>query len=341
MSKPISFSKVDISKIVFTKLEDNPRVQSQKIGYVKYKTDNNNEVQFKIKTPKIISEVYGIPKEGPYYPDAKSRAHYKFGFCHERSLHKDDDDISYEQIEDFMKLLESIDELCDTDEFRKEQFGEKEYDKYAYQPLIRSPEEEVDENGNVKYRPPYTKIKLDLEYCPDPDIQTTKPTFSIAILKDGKRTNAELNTFDDVVKLVKYLNKLRFIISFNKIYAQKKASGTGKNAKKNYGITLKATNIEVEQSQYASVSNSNEDAFEDSETDEVISSNVAKITRKDSKKEGNLDEDIQDEDDEENLDKENLDEEEDEEIVEEPPTKTVKKATTKSAPSKKGKVAIK
>jgi len=343
-NKPISFNKVDISKIVFTKLEDNPRVQSQKIGYVRYKL-NDNEVQFKIKTPKIISEVYGIPKEGPYYPDAKSRAHYKFGFCQERALHADKD-INYQEIEDFMNLLISIDEMCDTDEFRKEQFGDKEYDKYAYQPLVRIPEEEKDEQGNVKYRPPYTKVKLDLEYCQDPDVQTTKPTFSIANLKDGKRTNVELNTFEDAVKMLKYLNKLRFIISFNKIYAQKKASGTGKNAKKNYGITLKATNIEVEQSTYGLSSSTNEDAFEDSDTDDVIASNVAKITRNSSKKTGNLDEDVLDDDGENGEEDKQVnepvdDEDEDEEIVEEPPSKSVKKVATKSVAPKKTKVATK
>lgn len=350
-NKPISFNKVDVSKISFTKLEDNPRVNSQKIGYVRYTLEDGSEVQFKIKSPKISSEVYGIPMEGPYYPDAKSRAHYKLGFCHER---KQQEDINYDEIEQFMNFLVSIDEMCDTDEFRKEHFG-KEADKYEYQPLVRMSQEPVDEQGFLvddqgerkkddkgreMYRPPYTKVKLDLEYSPDPDNQSTKPTFAIAELKDGKRTNVELNTFDDAVKMLKYLNKLRFIISFNKIYAQKKASGAGKNAKKTYGITLKATNIEVEQSAYAAASTSNEDAFADSDTEEVVASSVNKITRGQQNK-GNLDEDVQDE--EEVQDQQAEDDEE--EVVEEAPVKPTSKAKTTTAkaaaPKKSGKTATK
>jgi len=341
-NKPISFNKVDISKITFTKLEDNPRVASQKIGYIRYTLPDGSDTQFKVKTPRISSEVYGVPREGPYYPDARSRAHYKFGFCQER---KAQPDINYDEIEQWMNLLIGIDEICDTDEFRKEHFGEKEYDKYAYQPLVRIPEEEVDEQGNIKYRPPYTKIKLDLEYCPpDQEVQSTKPTFLIAELKEGKRTNIELNDFDDAVKMLKYLNKLRFVVSFNKTYAQKKASGAGKNAKKTYGITLKATNIEVEQSAYSISANSNEDAFADSDTEEVVASNVAKITRNSSLKTGNLDEDIQDDEDEDEV-VENLEEDVEEvvvenleeEVVEEPPVKT----KAKTGAPKKTKSAVK
>lgn len=352
-NKPISFNKVDVSKISFTKLEDNPRVNSQKIGYVRYTLEDGSEVQFKVKSPKFCSEVYGVPMEGPYYPDAKSRAHYKLGFCHDRHQQED---INYDEIAQFMNLLISIDEMCDTDEFRKEQFG-KEADKYEYQPLVRTSQEPVDEQGYLidddgqrkkdekgreMYRPPYTKVKLDLEYNPDPENQSTKPTFAIAELKDGKRTNIELNTFDDAVKMLKYLNKLRFIISFNKIYAQKKASGAGKNAKKTYGITLKATNIEVEQSAYAATSNSNEDAFADSDTEEVVASSVNKITRTKSQAKGNLDEDVQDE---ENL-AETADEDAEEEVVEEAPVKQTAKGkttttTSKAAAPKKGKTATK
>jgi hypothetical protein len=360
-NKPISFNKIDVSKISFTKLEDNPRVNSQKIGYVRYTLDDDSEVQFKVKTPKFCSEVYGIPKEGPYYPDAKSRSHYKLGFCHAR---KQQTDINYDEVEQFMNLLVSIDEMCDTDEFRKGQFG-KEADKYEYQPLVRFSQEEVDEqgylvdeNGNRKlddkgreiYKPPYTKIKLDLEYAAPETEPTNKPTFAIAELKDGKRVNVELNTFEDAVKMLRYLSKLRFIVSFNKIYAQKKASGAGKNAKKTYGITLKATNIEVEPSAYSTNSDPNEDAFADSDSEEaVVSAN--KITRQQSQvSKGNLDEDVVDDViDDDVQEEQNNDDDTQEEVVEETPVvsktgkgKQAASATTKTTTvPKKGKSATK
>jgi hypothetical protein len=360
-SKPINFNKIDVSKISFTKLEDNPRVNSQKIGYVRYTLDDGSDVQFKVKTPKFCSEVYGVPREGTYYPDAKSRSHYKLGFCHKR---KQQSDINYDEIKQFMELFMSVDEICDTEEFRKNQFG-KDADKYEYQPLVRFTQEEIDtecylldENGNRKlddkgkeiYRPPYTKIKLDLEYTA-PDVEpTNKPTFAIAELKDGKRTNVELNTFEDAVKMLRYLSKLRFIIIFNKIYAQKKASGAGKNAKKTYGITIKATNIEVEPSGYVISSDANEDAFADSDTEDIVVS-TNKITRQQNQvQKGNLDDNINDddEDDIEELQNDDIDDDQ-EEVVEEAPviskslTKTKQGTTTtkSSTVPKKAKNAMK
>lgn len=335
-AKIINYKNLNIENIKFTEIVDNPRVNSQKIGYIKYLLDDETETQLKVKTPQFKGEAYGIPREGPYYPDAKSRAKYKLAFCQDRHLH---DDINYTEIEEFMNLLVSIDEMCDTDAFRKKNFGEKEFDKYAYQPLIRVPEKELDDNGVEKYRPPYTQIKLDLEYSADPDNQTTKPTFAIAELKNGKRSSVELETFEDAVKMLKYLNKMRFIISFNKIYAQKKASGTGKNAKKTYGITLKATNIEVEQSNYAVASSDNQDAFE-SDTEDAVQNdkNLVKITRDQTLKQGNLDEDVEDEQEDQDQDKE-----EQEEIVEEPPVKqkTVAKSATATTTKKSAKSANK
>lgn len=279
----IKFNNLDVSSIIFNKLEDNPRVKSQKIGYIRYKeSDETDEISLKIQSPEIDAEAYGIPREGPYYPDAKSRSFYKFPFCHERR--KFEDIVNYDSIEQFYNKLVEIDEYCNTDEFRKIHFGDKNYNKYAYQPLIRIPENDEDEtpildkNGEPVYRPPYTKIKLDLEYSSDPENQTTKPMFAIFEKdKDGKRTKIELNTFDDVVNTIRYRSKLRFIISFSKLYAMKTASGT---EKKKYGITLKATHIEIQKKENINRVKVDEDAFVDSDTDEIIKSSKPSISRK-------------------------------------------------------------
>ena len=274
MSKSvIKFNNLDVSRIIFNKLEDNPRVKSQKIGYIRYKeSDNSDEITLKIQSPEIDAEVYGIPREGSYYPDAKSRSFYKFPFCHERREYKDT--VNYDLIEQFYNKLVEIDEYCNTDEFRKIHFGDKNYNKFVYQPLVRVPEEDDDEqqildkNGIPIYRPPYTKIKLDLEYSSDPENQSTKPMFSIFEKdKDGKRTKIELNTFDEVISIIKYRSKLRFIISFSKLYAMKTASGT---EKKKYGITLKATHIEVLKKETINKLKIDEDAFIDSDTDDEV-----------------------------------------------------------------------
>jgi hypothetical protein len=290
----IKFNQLDVNKVVFTKLEDNPRVKAQKIGYVRYKADDeSDEIQLKVQTPEIDAEAYGIPREGPYYPDPKSRSHYKFPFCHERKQY----DIDYNSIEQFYNKLIEIDEFCNTDDFRKQIFGEKNANQYAYQPLVRIPEAEdeddepkVDKNGQPYYRPPYTKIKLDLEYSENPENATNKPTFAMFERKDGKRIKVDLNSFDDMLNYMKFRSKLRFIISFSKIYAMKTKSGT---EKKKYGITLKASHVEVQRPAGSSKAAYDEDAFmdSDSDTDEAIGK-VAIVSRQ----MGNLDVDEDDED---------------------------------------------
>ena len=45
----------------------------------------------------------------------------------------------------------------------------------------------------------------------------------------------------DLVKHVRYMSKVKMIISFSKLYAMKTSSG-----KRKYGIVLKATHIEVQ-----------------------------------------------------------------------------------------------
>ena len=74
----ISYSKVDIQKIGFTDLEENDRIPSQKIGYVRYTHPTNGDRQFDIQTPEIKLDNYGIPDgEGPYYKTTSSRAFVK------------------------------------------------------------------------------------------------------------------------------------------------------------------------------------------------------------------------------------------------------------------------
>jgi hypothetical protein len=274
----IKYNKLKVDNIIFTKFEDNPRVKSQKIGYIRYKSsDDSDEIQLKLQSPEIDTETYGIPREGPYYPDPKSRSFFKFPFCHERKLH----DVDYSAIEQFYNLLIEIDNKCNTDEFRKQMFGEKSANQYAYQPIIRIPEEneddeiKLDNNGQPYYRPPFTKIKFDLEYCADPENATNKPTIALFEKKDNKRTKIALNSFEDLLDNIKYRSKVRFIISFSKLYAMKTKSGT---EKKKYGIILKAICCEIQYKNVSSKLEYREDAFVDSESDdETNNKNV--ITR--------------------------------------------------------------
>jgi len=284
----VKYSDFNIADLRFGKLEDNDRVKSQKIAYITYMlktdkdTDTKTEVQFKLQTPEIKTETYGIPREGPYYPDAKSRSFFKFPFCFDRRQYPNE--VNYDAIKQLYDVFGEIDAYCGSEEFRKEIFGEKNANQYAYVPLRRIPDEDddddaeqkLDKNGNPYYRPAFTKVKLDLEYSPDPDNQSTKPTFTIFERDDNQREKVELNTFDDVLKYIRYNSQLRFIISFAKLYAMKTKSGT---EKKKYGIVIKASYIEVKRQANKPSTHYDADPFCDSDTDDTISQNVVQINR--------------------------------------------------------------
>jgi hypothetical protein len=145
MSKEaVKAQDIVVANIVFIPPEDNPRVKSQKIGFIRYKRDpkDQKDTTLKILTPEIITEAYGIPKEGKYYPDAASRAFYKFPFAHERR--KYEGSMDYDAVESLYKKLKEIDAYCNTNNFRVQMFGDKMANKYQYQPIVRAPEEDED-----------------------------------------------------------------------------------------------------------------------------------------------------------------------------------------------------
>jgi len=73
----IKVAEFDTSKMTFTELTDHTYVSSQKVAYMSY---NGSNKLFSIQTPYILIETYGIPKEGPYHQDIKSRAFSKLRF---------------------------------------------------------------------------------------------------------------------------------------------------------------------------------------------------------------------------------------------------------------------
>ena len=136
----IKAHQLEVQHIQFGKLEDNSLIQAQKISQISYKEP---KARLLVRTPEFITEAYGIPREGPFYTTAKSRAFYKLPFCHERHLHEGD--VDYQQREVFYNKLREIDNHCETDAFKVQLFGEKLAKKYEYQRLIRTPEDDLDQ----------------------------------------------------------------------------------------------------------------------------------------------------------------------------------------------------
>ena len=209
------------------------------------------------------------------------------------------------------------------------------YNQYSYQRIIRIPEVDeeepkLDKNGKPYYQPPFTKIKLELEYEDDQDNPKNIPKFSVFEKSENNRVKIELKSFDDVEKFIVWQSKVRFIISFSKLYAMKTKSG---KEKKGYGIILKATCIEVQRPASAKTNQAVNDAFVDSD-DENDKSTQPLITRNNNKinNDNNLDID-NDEDDETEIiiNKQNIAvDDEDEEVIEEPKAKTKTKSKGKT-----------
>jgi hypothetical protein len=230
----IRASELNVQDIVFGKLEDSTYITSQRVAVISHKQPKNKLL---IQTPDIITETYGIPREGPYYPSNKTRSFYKLPFCHERHEHAGE--VDYTAIENFYNKLREVDMHCSSEAFRIQMFGEKNANRYEYQPLVRMPDEADEETvveGKTYYRPPYTKIRLDLSY------DTEKPLFRLFDKSEGIRLQeVKLETFNDILQHMRYKTRLRMVIQFARLYATKTAAG---HDKKKYGIILKAFAIE-------------------------------------------------------------------------------------------------
>ena len=58
----INFTEIDIKDIVFSPLQDNVYIPSQRISWTS-KADNSKLL---VQTPKLITETYGIPRDGVF-----------------------------------------------------------------------------------------------------------------------------------------------------------------------------------------------------------------------------------------------------------------------------------
>ena len=132
-AQPTQNSQLQVINIRFGKLDDNSRTASQNIAFITYVDDTT---RLNVLTPEFITETYGIPREGPYYKTDRSRAFFNMPFCHE--FKKYNDEIDYAEIEAAHNKLKDIDDYLGSGEFRLQLFGDKNADKYEYQPLVRT-----------------------------------------------------------------------------------------------------------------------------------------------------------------------------------------------------------
>ena len=248
--KPIRPSALDAKNLVIGPLADNDFVKSQRWATLFYEEPNKKLL---LQTPHFLAETYGIPRAGPYFPDAKSRAFFKLPFCHERMLFSDE--VDYDAIAEWHEKFLELDQYLSGQEVRVKLFGEKSADKYEYQPLVRAGCDPDDEEVAIKhYRPPFAKVKLDLKH------DTEVPKFKLFDVADGKRREVQLTQFDDALKYMRHMTKHRFIIEFSRIYAMKTSAGS---EKRKYGVVLKAYAVECANKKNAAAEVIDVDLFDD------------------------------------------------------------------------------
>ncbi len=121
-----------------------------------------------------------------------------------------------------MKMKE-LDQYFGSDEFKNKMFGEKNASKYEYQPIVRGlaqpDEEEQVDPENSPYRPPYIKVKIDLDYV------SGRPTCKVIDKSSGERDAVKLNGFRDLTDHIRFMTKHRMVIHMNRLYAMKNQAG--------------------------------------------------------------------------------------------------------------------
>ena len=192
-------------------------VISEKITFEKYKELLLVKYESKpllIQTPWLNINAFGMPRRDKYHTTDDQL----------KNIHLPIDN------EEFKKLIQSIDNTINTDEFRKEHLGDK-YEKYAYHTMLVEKEN----------KPSSIKFKFSTTRDEKQDILTL---LYKTLEKKGniERTLIDKPTIDDFIKNIPYRSDVRCIFQIVRMWSQ---PSTLKNP--TYGLTLKLHKIEVKE----------------------------------------------------------------------------------------------
>ena len=218
----INYTEINTDDIVFGPLRDNVYLPTQKLSWISKK----DKSKISIQTPRFITETYGIPRQDIYNITERQRAYYKVPICHIRKQYSED--VDYNKINDFYNKMKELDAYFSSDEFKKKMFDDKNINKYEYQPIVREFEDED--------KPPYIKLKIDLDFA------TSTPKIKLYNKTEDGRELVNVEAFKDVTDHIKYVTKVRSIISIDRLYLKK----SQRTSKHKYGVFLKILTAECE-----------------------------------------------------------------------------------------------
>lgn len=149
-------------------------------------------------------------------------------------------DPSQEACCELRRHLEKADAWAGSEEFRRKLFGSRRWEKYEYQPTVKIPRQYEDNDEAVRCNPPipYVKMKFDMIVRKNKRINKTL----IRKLAGSQVTNIKAETITDIASTIKFGSEIKFIFSYNKIWANKMAMGTNKIC---YSIGFKILAIDV------------------------------------------------------------------------------------------------
>jgi hypothetical protein len=229
----IKYSDFDPQNLAFTPFQDNKTNKGIKLAYPNYL---NGQLRY-IQGPyfKLNDVGSGIPKlteqSKEYFPTEKSREFLKVPL--------DQENVDQKL---FTDIFRQIDAYYGSEEFKKNNF-EIRPEAYKYVPLIKDIEiiEGIKQDPTKKSaKHPLMKFKFETDH-------ETKLITTIVFKVDKKiRTEVPgIKNIDDLAYHIKYNSKIRIIFRIVKLWANA-------HNKKDpyYGITIKATKIEVESNAY-------------------------------------------------------------------------------------------
>ena len=277
----IKYSDFEPQNLAFTPFQDNKTNKGIKIAYPNYL---NKQFPY-IQGPyfKLDDIGSGIPKlteqSKEYFPTEKSREFLKVPLDQENAEQKI-----------FTDIFRQIDAYYGSEEFKKNNFDIRP-EAYKYVPLIKDIEiiEGIKQDPNKKIaKHPLMKFKFETDH------ETKFITTTVFKVDNKIRTEVNgIKNIDDLAYHIKYNSKIRIIFRIVKLWANA-------HTKKDpfYGITIKATKIEVESNAYDKESDQlykKMDTFIDSDNEDddniILTKNkLVKHNIKKSKK--NLDDDI-------------------------------------------------
>ncbi|GAI96933.1 unnamed protein product, partial [marine sediment metagenome] len=161
-----------------------------------------------------------------FYPEDSDRAFIKVPL-----------DPNQDGCVELKNMLSQIDESMKKQQFRKKIFGNKLWNSYTYQPLVRQPfEDEYDSDDEKEQNNKFDncKIKLDIDF-------NTKNIMTSFFIKDtNKKTVKKVNIgkVSDLEEHLTFGSSIRMVVTTDKLWASKGGA-------KHYGVTMKVLQMVI------------------------------------------------------------------------------------------------